>query len=79
MNSGNLVNRIGRERRHKFVAYWALGFISILALWGWMRPVNVIAERPVNILQALKNSGAKFHIYNGCDEYAETMCNNGKD
>lgn len=48
LNKGNFVNRIGKARR--CAAYsWCVAVIAIIvAIVGWIRPVNVIAERPVN-------------------------------
>ena len=66
-NSGNLVNRIGKERKHKTLAIGVAVVAIGIAVAGWVRPVvKVIAERPVT---GMSNSD--------CMEYAETMCDPG--
>lgn len=65
MNSGNLVSRISIANRRMWIAIWIVGFISVVAIIGWSRSVNVIAERPVGV------------AWNDCMEYAsKLMCNN---
>ena len=47
MNSGNIVSRVGRLRRHRALA-WCVAVVAIgVAIAGWVRPTKVIAERPV--------------------------------
>ena len=46
-NSGNLVNRIGLQRRYRNIAI-SVAVVAIgVAVAGWVRPTKVIAERPV--------------------------------
>ncbi len=66
MNSGNLVSRIGLARRNMWVAIWIGGIMSVVAILGWSRSVNVIAERPI---------GSRWPD-NGCTEYISEMCVN---
>ena len=50
-NSGNIVSRIGRLRRHRALA-WSVAVVAIgVAVAGWCRPIKIIAERPVNDCQ----------------------------
>ncbi len=60
LNRGNLVSRIGLERRRACFAWAMAGFFMVLAACGWYRPVDKVV---------IKNS-------NDCIEYTETMCNN---
>lgn len=67
LNSGNIVNRIGKLRRQRALA-WCIAVVAIgVAVAGWIRPViKIVAERPVN----------GWVNKSDCMEYAETMCNN---
>ena len=46
-NSGNLVNRIGLQRRYRNIAICVAVVAIGVAVAGWVRPTKVIAERPV--------------------------------
>lgn len=63
-NRSNFVNRIGLLRRRIWESRCIAGIAIGIAIWGWCRPLNVIAERAIG----LSNSD--------CNEYARTMCNN---
>lgn len=66
-NRGNFLNRIGQARRQRNMAVCVAVVVIGIAVWGWVRPINIIAERPIGMISLLKND---------CMQYAETMCNN---
>ena len=67
LNRGNLVNRIGQARRHRNFAICIAVIATMIAWAGWIRSVTINLPS----LNSITNSD--------CEEYARTMCNNGKE
>ena len=69
-NAGNIVNRIGLQRRYRNIAI-SVAVVAIgVAVAGWVRPPRMMTQD-----EFLKSINAKFHIQTDCELYAETMCN----